>query len=111
MNSLASRKKNNKNIDHGLLRRYDQKSTVSDLVYRYLKNIAYTDSVRKQRNNACNRFRRKNSRRRNIHPLHKYVNTDCNNIRSYISKALCFAIHSGYLIPTDRTGRFLQLSP
>lgn len=81
---MASRKKNNKNIDHGLLRRYDQKSTVSDLVYRYLKNIAYTDSVRKQRNNACNRFRRKNSRKRNIHPLHKYVNKGINKFKIYL---------------------------
>lgn len=81
---MASRKKNNKNIDHNLLRRHDQKSTVSDLVYRYLKNIAYTDSIRKQRNNACNRFRKKNSRRRNIHPLHKYINTGINKFKIYL---------------------------
>ncbi|XP_033344481.1 uncharacterized protein LOC117230801 [Bombus vosnesenskii] len=106
---LASRNKNNRNREQNPLRRHDQKSTVSDLVYKYLRKIAYTDSVRKQRNNACNRFRRRNARKRNIHSR-RNSNTD-NRLRSYVSEALSFAVHSGYLIPIDRTGRFLQLSP
>ncbi|CAL7937716.1 unnamed protein product [Xylocopa violacea] len=107
----ASRNKYNKNPEQGLLRRQDQKSTVSDLVYKYLRKVAYIDSVRKQRNNACGRFRKRNARRRITYPSRRCTITDNDGGRTYISKALSFAVDSGYLIPADRTGRVLQLSP
>ncbi|XP_017795877.1 PREDICTED: uncharacterized protein LOC108577255 [Habropoda laboriosa] len=106
---LARRNKNDRNPEQDLLRLQDQKSTVSDLVYNYLRKTAYTDSVRKQRNNACNRFRKRNARRRTIHPKRKYTNN--NGLKSYICNALSIAVYSGYLIPTDRRGQFLRLSP
>lgn len=70
MNRFALRKKNNKNTDQNFVR-HDEKSTVSDLVYKYLEKVAYTQSVRKQRNNACTKFRKKNARKRIIYPSHK----------------------------------------
>ncbi|XP_043526640.1 uncharacterized protein LOC122537500 [Frieseomelitta varia] len=104
------RNRNNRNSEQSFLRCCEQKSTVSDLVYNYLRKVAYTDSVRKHRNNACNKFRR-NTRKTIVHPSRRYSNADGNGLKSYISKALSFAVHSGYLIPTDGTGRFLALSP
>ncbi|CAK9808386.1 hypothetical protein ANTQUA_LOCUS5584 [Anthophora quadrimaculata] len=95
---LKSKPRNryNKNPEQDLFRRHEQKSTVSDLVYKYLRKTAYTDRVRKQRNNAYSRFRKRNATRRLIHPSRKYTNA---------------GVYSGYLIPTDRRGQFLRLSP
>ncbi|XP_034179238.1 uncharacterized protein LOC117603837 [Osmia lignaria lignaria] len=109
--SLAARGKNNTNPEQNLLRRQDQKSTVTDLVYKYLRKVAYTDCVRKQRNNACSKFRKGNARRKTIHPPRRYTSAENSEVKSYLRKALSFAIDSGYLIPTDRTGKFLRISP
>ncbi|CAK9824335.1 hypothetical protein ANTRET_LOCUS2517 [Anthophora retusa] len=110
---LKSKPRNryNKNPEQVLFRRHDQKSTVSDLVYKYLRKTAYTDSVRKQRNNAYSRFRKRNATRRLIHPSRKYTNAENNGLKSFICNALSMGVYSGYLIPTDRRGQFLRLSP
>lgn len=68
------RNRNNKNSEQGFLRCCEQKSTVSDLVYKYLRKVAYTDSIRKQRNNACNKFRRRNAKKTTVHPSRRYSN-------------------------------------
>ncbi|XP_076650983.1 uncharacterized protein LOC143358032 [Halictus rubicundus] len=92
------------------LQRQDQRSTVTDLVYKYLRKVSHSNSIRKQRNNACYKFRKSNKRKRSIH-TRKYITAEYNDARNYIRDALSFAVSSGYLIPTDRTGRILRLSP
>ncbi|XP_076678207.1 uncharacterized protein LOC143374163 [Andrena cerasifolii] len=92
------------------LRRQVQKLTVTDLVYKYLRKVSYSDSARKQRNCAWNKFRRGNTRRRSIHPSRKYSNAETKVARCYVRKALSVAVQNGYLTPTDRAGRVLRLS-
>nr|XP_012153395.1 PREDICTED: uncharacterized protein LOC105664254 [Megachile rotundata] len=109
--NLATRPKNNTNPEQNLLRLQDQKSTVSDLVYKYLKKVTYLDSVRKQRNNAYTKFRKRHRRRKTIHPPRKHPDAENSDVKSYIRDILSFAVLSGYLTPTDRTGKFLRISP
>lgn len=73
INSLAARGKNNTNPEQNIIRKQDQKSTITELVYKYLRKVAYTDSVRKQRNNACSKFRKGNARRKTIHPPRRHM--------------------------------------
>ncbi|XP_076174579.1 uncharacterized protein LOC143150289 [Ptiloglossa arizonensis] len=103
---LASRFKN----PGQSIRQLDQKLTVSELVYKYLRKVSYSEMVRKQQNSACHKFRRRNRRKKTIHPTRKYTNAENNFAKNYICDALSFAVNSGYLIPADRNGRILRLS-
>ncbi|XP_076375567.1 uncharacterized protein LOC117229595 [Megalopta genalis] len=92
------------------LGRLDQKSTVSELVYKYLRKVSHSNSIQRQRNNACQKFRKSKKRKRSIH-LRDRMTAAYNDARNYIRDALSLAVSSGYLIPADQTGRILRLSP
>ncbi|KAG7200602.1 hypothetical protein KM043_001160 [Ampulex compressa] len=51
-----------------LIRGEETRATVSDLVYEYLSRINSLESRRKQRNDACRKFRRRNARRKALNP-------------------------------------------
>jgi len=54
-------------IDEDFLERDFEKSTVYNLVYKYLRKCAERERKRKQRNCACNKFQKQHARKKDLY--------------------------------------------
>lgn len=86
---------------------------VSELVYKFLGDVASSNAEKRQRNDARTNFQRVHVRRygRQVRrPDNPRLNRIPQRAERYMCKALSFGVDAGFLKPTDSQGQVFRVS-